>query len=240
MIKPGFLQKQIQKSRRDGHTSQFLRRFVFSIVDQALHDHYGGDYPQKCLQSSVGIQLVLKKLGIESKLWTGAACFAQAYKTVPEMIGWAGFWDRDHHVWLVTEFSELVDLTVSELHLHPSFSRQDAEPIPPLWWDELGQWPGTIRYLPDGAVSSAFRFEMRRETQDLESFKNLLLATMGCYVAERRAEDIAFGPILEGEHSLNSLHDQGHPYLVKTLVVHRQGVPFPPWVQQRQAELTGR
>jgi hypothetical protein len=238
MIKHGFLQKQVQKSRRDRHTSQFLRRFVFSIVDQALHEHYRRDYPQKCLQSSVGIQLVLKKLGIESRLWTGAACFAQAYKNAPTKTGWAGFWDRDHHVWLVTEFAELVDLTISELHLHPSFSRRDAEPIPPLWWDELGQWPGTIRYLPEGTVSSVFQFETREETEDLERFKARVLTTMEHYVAGRRAESVAFGPVLEGDHSLNALHDHGHPYLVKTLIVHQLGIPFPPWVQRRMAELT--
>lgn len=237
MIKTGFIQKQAQKSRRDRHTSQFLRRFVFSVVDEALHEHYGGDYPQKCLQSSVGIQLVLKKLGIESKLWTGAACFAQAYKNAPAQTGWAGFWDRDHHVWLVTEFMELVDLTISELHLHPSSSRRDAEPIPPLWWDDIASWPRTIRYLPEGAVAPIFQFETRKETEDMERFKALVLLTMERHMAARSAEDVAFGPVLEGEHSLNSLHEQGDPYVVKTLIVHQLGIPFPPWVQQRINEL---
>jgi len=238
MIKPGFLQKQVQKSRRDGHTTQFLKRLIFSIVDRALHEHYGGDYPQKCLQSSVGIQMVLKKLGIGSRLWTGSACFAQAYKHAPEKTGWAGFWDRDHHVWLVTEFAEFVDLTISELHLHPSFSRRDAEPIPPIWWDEAARWPRTIAYLPEGAVASVFQFETREETEDLDRFKGLVLSTMGQYLTERRVEDVIYGPILEGENSMNSLHDQGHPYLVKTLIVQQLGIPFPAWVQQRMAELT--
>lgn len=239
MIRTGFLQKQVQKSRRDRHTSQFLRRLVFSIVDEALHEHYGKDYPQKCLQASVGIQLVLKKLGIESKLWTGAVCFAQAYKNGLGQTGWAGFWDRDHHVWLMTEFMELVDLTISELHLHPAFSRRDAEPIPPLWWDDISAWPRTIRYLPEGAVAPVFQFETQEEMEDLERFKSLVLKTIEYYLAERKAENVTFGPVLEGEHSLNSLHEQGHPYLVKTLIFHQLKIPFPPWIQRRMVELTG-
>jgi hypothetical protein len=198
MIRKGFLQKQIQKSRREGRTSPFLRRLVFSVVDQALHEHYGADYPQKCLQSSVGIQLVLGKLGIESKLWMGAACFAQAYRNSPGKTGWAGFWDRDHHVWLVTEFAELVDLTISELHLQPLSRSGDAEPIPPLWWNEISEWPWIIRYLPEGLVSPAFQFETREEMEDVNRFKALVLETLERYMAERRAEDVAFGPMLEG------------------------------------------
>jgi hypothetical protein len=181
--------------------------------------------------------LVLKKLGIESKLWTGAACFAVAYKSGVGQTGWGGFWDRDHHVWLVTEFMELVDLTISELHLHPASSRRDAEPIPPLWWDDIAGWPKTIRYLPEGAVAPIFQFETREETEDLERFKARVLATMERYLAERKTEDVAFGPMLEGEHSLNSLYEQGHPYLVKTLIVHQLNIPFPPWVQRRMDEL---
>jgi hypothetical protein len=238
MIRKGFLQKQVQKSRRERRTSSFLRRLVFSVVDQTLHDHYGGDYPQKCLQSSVGIQLVLGKFGIESKLWMGAACFAQAYRNSPGKTGWAGFWDRDHHVWLVTEFAELVDLTISELHLHPLSRSGDAEPIPPLWWDDISWWPGTIMYLPEGVVAPVFQFETREEMEDLDRFKALVLATLERYTAERSVENVAFGPVLEGEHSLDTLYDQGHPYLVKTFVVHQSRTPFPPWVRQRMAELT--
>jgi hypothetical protein len=240
MIRTGFLQKQVQKSRRERRTTQFLRRFVFSVVDQALHEHYGKDYPEKCLQSSAAIQSVLSKLGIESKLWTGAACLAQAYKTAPEQTGWGGFWDRDHHVWLVTEFMELVDLTISELHLHPASSRRDAEPIPPLWWDEIAEWPRTIRYLPEAPVAPVFQFEEREDTEDMERFKALVLTTMERYMAGRRVEDVAFGPMLEGERSLNSLHSLGHPYVVKTFIVQQLNIPFPPWVQRRMDEIDRR
>jgi len=240
MIKAGFIQKQVQKSRRERRTTQFLRRFVFSVVDQALHEHYDKDYPEKCLQSSAAIQSVLSKLGIESKLWTGAACLAQAYKTAPERTGWGGFWGRDHHVWLVTEFMELVDLTISELHLHPASSRRDAEPIPPLWWDEIAEWPRTIRYLPEAPVAPVFQFEEREDTEDMERFKALVLTTIEHYLAERTVEDVAFGPMLEGERSMNSLHDQGHPYVVKTFIVQQLNIPFPPWVQRRMGEIDRR
>jgi hypothetical protein len=36
---------------------------------------------------------------------------------------------------------------------------------------------------------------------------------------------------------MHSLHDQGHPYVVKTFVIQQLNIPFPPWVQQRMDEL---
>ena len=240
MIKKGFLQKQVQSSRRDKRTTPFLRRFVLSIVEEALQGHYGNESPEKCLQSSLAIQLVLYRLGINSKPCLGAACFAQAYKNAPYRTGWAGFWGEDHHVWLMTEFRELVDLTISQLHRHPAFSRSDGEPVPPLWWDDLGSWPNTIRYVPDGLLSPDNKFETREADDDLKAFKAYVIETMTRYMALQDVQNVSFGPILENEDSMNALYQQGHPYLVKTYVVHQRGLPFPPWIQQRIAELSGK
>lgn len=238
MIKKGFLQKQVQSSRRDRRTTPFLRRFVLSIVAEALQVHYGIESPEKCLQSSLAIQLVLDRLGISSSPWMGAACFAQAYKNAPHRTGWAGFWGEDHHVWLITEFRELVDLTISQLHLHPAFSRSDGEPIPPLWWDDLGSWPNTIRYLPDGRLSTNCKFETRDDDDDLKAFKAHVIETMARHTSSQDVQNVTFAPILENEDSLNSLYQQGHPYIVKTHVVHQRAMPFPPWIQRRITELT--
>jgi len=59
---------------------------------------------------------------------------------------------------------------------------------------------------------------------------------MDRYVAQRDVHNVTFGPFLEDEDSLNFLYQQGHPYLVKTYIVHQQAMPFPPWIQQRIAE----
>lgn len=104
----------------------------------------------------------------------------------------------------------------------------------------MAEWPRTIRYLLEGIVSPVFQFETREETEDLERFKALVLATMARHIAERRAEDIAFGPVLEGTHSFNALDEQGHPYVTKTFIVQQLNIPFPPWVQQRMDELDQR
>jgi hypothetical protein len=238
MIKKGFLQKQVQGSRGDKHTTPFLRRFVLSIVEEALRGRYGGESPEKCLQASLAIQLVLDQLGISSKVCEGAVCFAQAYKNAPQEIRWVGFWGEDHHYWLMTEFRELVDLPISQIHLHPAFSRSDGETIPALWWNDLGSWPNTIRYIPAGLLSPDSKFENREDEDDQKAFEALVIETMNRYMARYDVDNISFGPILENEDSLNSLYQQGHPYLVKTYIAHQQAIPFPPWIQQRLAELT--
>jgi hypothetical protein len=236
MIKKGFLQKQAQSSRRDKRTTPFLRRFVLSIVEEALLARYGNRSPEKCLQSSLAIQLVLDRLGISSDVCEGAACFAQAYKNAPQEIRWVGFWGEDHHYWLMTEFRELVDLTVSRIYLHPGFSRSDGETIPPLWWNDLGSWPNTIRYIPAGLLSTDSRFENGEDEDDQKAFEACVIETLNRYIASRDVGNVSFGPILENEDSLDSLYQQGLPYLVKTYIVQQQAISFPPWIQQRLAE----
>jgi hypothetical protein len=238
MIKKGFLQKQVQRSRADKRTAPFLRRFVLSIGEEALRGHYGNEWPDKCLQSSHAIQLVLDRLGISSEIWEGAACFAQAYKNAPQEIRWVGFWGEDHHYWLMTEFKELVDLTISQIHLHPEFSRSDGEPIPPVWWNNLSPWLNTIRYLPAGSLSPDSYFENREDEDNQKAFEASVIVTMNRYMASYDVNNVSFGPIIENEDSLNSLYQQRHPAIVKTYGMHQQASPFPPWIEQRIAELT--
>ncbi|ENM5895723.1 hypothetical protein NTH50_003915 [Vibrio mimicus] len=46
---------------------------------------------------------------------------------------WNGFWGDDHHVWLMTEFGELVDLTIKYLHLYPVTKGNNQLEMPAIW-----------------------------------------------------------------------------------------------------------
>lgn len=75
---------------------------------------------------------------------------------------------QDHHIWLTTEYDELVDLSISHCHRHPRSRRTDGIPMPPLWWNDLGQWPPVIRYLPDAPVRIRLQGEDAADLARLE------------------------------------------------------------------------
>jgi hypothetical protein len=173
-------------------------------------------------------------MGIAATLFTGAVCFAEVFKEEDSVVGWSGFWDKDHHVWAVTEFGELVDLTVSELHLHPASKRRDAVPVPAVWWDDLELWPRVIRYLPEGPISIALPCD---EMIDLDEFKANVLDVMNRVLNESAVNEIIFHPIMEGVNSINLLTKEGNLWLSKSLKFQDINVPFPEWIQKRENEL---
>lgn len=234
MIKPAFLKAQTLKSRQMGQTSLFLRRLIFSTVDRLAKNRYGEDYPIRCLQTSVAVQSLLASLGIRSELWLGALCAAGPHED-PTAATWAGFWGQDHHVWLRTEFNELVDLSVSQLHLHPRSIRDDGIAMPPVWWDDIGGWPPIIRYLPDSRIGEV-SLPAPDET-DLAEFRTDIMVAFGEQTKHARVDQITFGPILDNVDTMNRLTAQGHPWLVGALAFLGHGVSFPPWIQAREAEL---
>ncbi|MBL1141440.1 MAG: hypothetical protein HND53_05340 [Proteobacteria bacterium] len=229
MIKQGYINKQIKKTFKIGQTTSFIKQFVFSVVDRALRERYGKDYSMKCLQSSYAIQSILSSMGIKSTLYTGGVCFAEVYKN-EEIMNWSGFWDKDHHVWLLTEFREIVDLTICELHLHPSTSRNDVIPIPPLWWNDLDTWPPVIRYLPEGEISIMLPED---EMEDLEEFKTSVLNDKDNMIRQCDINDVKFSPIMEGVKSINILTENGNPWLCQCIKFQDMNIPFPTWVQNR-------
>lgn len=152
MISQGFLDGEISESREQRRTSLFIRKLTLHVVDAALRQHYGADYPIRCLQASCGIRRVLGSFGIAARLVVGAACFSEVNRKPPVEVSWGGFWDQDHHIWTLTEYDEIVDLTITQLHLHPAKQRCDAVPIPAVWWSPSHRWPSIILYLPEGEI----------------------------------------------------------------------------------------
>lgn len=234
MIKPGFIREHVEKSHREKRTTYFLRQLVFLIVDETLTKHYGADYSMRCLQSSAGIRSVLDSLGIKSDLFKGAVCIAQVYEEDETVSGWSGFWDKDHHVWVVTEFGELVDLAVAKHHLHPASSRPDGFQMPAIWWDDLTAWPYTIRYLPEGPIEIKLTPE---NMADFNKFTRKVMETKDRFLKELSVNEVSFEPLLYGPDSMNILYEQGNQWVRRTLMFQELQIPFPDWIQSREQEL---
>lgn len=198
---------------------------------------YGHNYSVRCLQASECIRSILAELGIQSRLLAGALCTASIYVGPPQEYGWFGFWGEDHHVWLVTEYAELIDLTIAQLHLHPAASRPDAYPIPAFWWHPIYEMPCAFKYLPLGPITIKLPPE---EMEILDGVRNnavaLLSDEMTCGSMPKEPDF----QIIYGIESLNQLCQTGHPWASQALIFQEMGFPLPPWVAQRESELLSR
>jgi hypothetical protein len=234
VIKQSFIEKQIDRSRRDRRTSPFLRRLIFRIVDEAATEHYGATYPTRCIQCSAALWTLLNEFGIRSRLSLGALCIVEVFadRRPPR---WGGFWDHDHHVWAVTEFGELADLAVGRLHLHPAGGEGDFLPGPSIWWNDPGRLPPIFRYLPDSPAKPDIA-----EPEGAADLAMFLLGVRSRYFEMLQKADvaeIAFPGILDGMDTLQRLLEAGDPWATGAFAVQKFGVPFPPWIAEREAEL---
>ena len=234
MIKLAFIKKQIEKSKCDRKTSPFLRRLVFYVVNGSLRQYYSEDHPIKCLQASVAIEHLLNKLDIKSRLYTGGVCVPQVYKNNSCTVGWNGFWGEDHHVWVLTEFGELIDLSINSLHLHPMSQAREQEPVPAIWWDDAGEWPRIIKYLPDGAVNIQLPID---EMDDLEKFKIVVGKSYNEALQKLDGKKVIYEPILDNSSTLNRLLDSGHAWVCQSCYFDQANVPLPTWVRERENQL---
>lgn len=221
--------------REQRSTDPGVARWVLSLAHRALVEVYGTDYSVRSLQASECIRRLLDRLEIKSVVWAGMLCVARVYPDLGE-VGWAGFWGDDPHVWLVTEFGELVDLTVSQLHQHPAFQRADSPPVPALWWRPLDKWPPIIRYLPTGRV--AIRLPAVDQTQ-LKCVCDTALRQLECEINGPRASATDVGPILTDIDCLNDLDREGLPWLRDCQLFQTVPPPLPGPVAQRYQELLG-
>lgn len=234
MIKPAFLNAQKAKAA-SGRTPPFLRRLAAGVVDRVALAHYDAAYSMKCLQTAHAVGQVLKRFGVDSQLWMGAFCAAEVYEA-PGHQGWGGFWGDDHHVWLYTANSELVDLSVAQMHRHPASRRADGIAMPPLWWDDVAALPPVIRYLPDSP--GRIEFPDAKDVEDLKIFIGLVMAELDRVLAEDEVEQVTFGPMLSSIADMDTLTDQGHPWLVRAIAFQERASRFPPWIEHRHEELT--
>jgi len=234
MIKPQFLKKQFQKSIGAQSTAPFLRRFVIRIVDEVAQAHYGAEHPMKCTQTAGAIQVLLAELGIASRLTMGAVCFPKI-NSAGHFVGWSGFWEDDHHIWLTTQFYEVVDLSISQQHDHPSTEGEEM-PTPAIWWDQAGGWPPIMRYLEDTFVDR-IALSCPDEQTSYERFVAKVGVAFSSALSERDVKDFTFKQLLMDVDQLNQWTETKHPWATAALFVPEHQVAFPAWIIERQEEI---
>ena len=234
MIKKRFIDRQIEKSAAGKRTTPFLRRLVFQTVDVVSRSHYAKDYSMKCVQTAAATKMLLAKMGIDSRLTMGAVCFPKILWG-GQFAGWTGFWDADHHVWIETEFNEIVDLSMSQLHDHPRTIEREMQ-TPAIWWEQRNGWPPIIRYLLDTHVDGV-DLGNAGDQESYEKFVEKVQAAFSSILADKGVEDVAFSPLLGDFDQLNMWTEEGHPWATAALTVLEYHIPFPPWIAERQQEI---
>jgi hypothetical protein len=144
------LEAELETSRTARATSRFLKVLTFQIVKRALTEHFGENYSYCCLQSSVAIKQVLENFGIKSSLIMGGVCLPVVSKGVKFKSGWHGFWGEHHHFWVITEFDEIVDLTIAQINLHPKSPGPDYVDPYPVWTNDARFYSNVFMYMPKG------------------------------------------------------------------------------------------
>jgi hypothetical protein len=235
MIPDSFINEQLEKSRQEKYTAPFIRRFVFQVVDKALRLHYGNNYSSCCLQSSAAIKQILNRFGISAKLFSGSLCVIEIFQT-GNQTGWAwgGFWNSDHHIFTLTEYSDLIDLTISQLYQHPHNNIKDSFPIHPFWWTPINKWPPLIKYLPERPIDIELP---DLEMQDFNNFLKRVNDITDDFLKNSTSDDILFFPIISGIDSLNELTELGDPWLFWSRKIVEKGVDFPEWIIQKENEI---
>lgn len=218
-------------SKKSQQTSQELRQYVLKVCHETLLRHYGENYSMRCFQSSIIIKDILNTIGIKSVIVLGATCVPRVIGTSPYQLSWNGFWDKDHHIWLMTEFCEIVDLTISQLHLHPLNIHYKAHAIPPLWWYPGDEIPSMFKYLPDGKTP-ALEDESKEDLQQLRTVLRQELAN-----AISTSE---YGFILHGMVSMEQLLNTGDHWAAGVLTMQQMNLPLPEWIANRERELLMR
>ena len=234
MIPKSEIDDQVSEWRLKGQTAPFVQHFIMQIVDEAARKHYPKDYSMKCLQTAGAIRHLLQKFGIGSQLYAGAVCFT---KVAPsgEYIGWTGFWGDDHHIWLHTEFNEIVDLSVSQLHNHPLTQGREL-PVPAIWWDYRQGLPSIFKYLPDMPFA---KIEMEDPEQTIYlKFLEYIDFLFDKYLSEKSPNDIFFERLLSHIGQLNEWTEAGDPWLNGSLEILDIQNPHPEWMIERQREIS--
>lgn len=222
------------EDRARGVTTPILRHIIATAVTRSARLVYGKAFATKCMQSSAAVKQLLGRVGIGSQMTAGAVCFLRADANSGKPNMWSGFWGLDHHVWLLTEFDELVDLSISALNEHPMTSLPELPP-PALWWPvNLGQ-PHFFRYLYDVSFNSQ-EFE-DDEALLFSQFMKAANTEFDKLCRNLSPNEFHYPDLLGGEGELHDLIEKKHPYLTVVIQETPETTPLPNWIIERQNEL---
>lgn len=226
LVTADLLQVHGRRSKSRGRTTDLLRHVAFSIVDQALRAHYGTDYGDRCVQAALGVAKVLGLAGVETFFLHGTLSMPIRFDPASgPVIG--GFWgDGGTHTWVVTEFKELVDLTISHFTKNPR--RGYGASPPPFWLYRADLAPPGVQYVPDPPCPVELYMEDPADEADLAVFMTKLEEVIQQTLGHADSQDLLFDPILENPRTLARLLEQGHEW---ALLLHElAGLLVPPSV----------
>ena len=243
----GFDIKQEAKiSRKKRKTTLPLRDYIFSVVDETNLEVFGERSSFKCAQTALATASLLSKYGIKTVYILGSTCVPKI-STDLSIMSWHGFWGDDHHYWVMTEFGEIVDLSMAYLHLHPQEKLSLLE-MPPVWIDTNQGIPTCFKYFHSECFNLDYS-EGRPETiflddndktattspeQEFAEYwavfeRNFLkkdktyVSRFPCHISEDITED--------------ALHISKSAYLNAIPKFLNENIEFPRWILQREAEL---
>ena len=156
-----------------------VSRLVTKVVDRITGDR--AEYP--LLVSCVAHE-ALKKCGIQSRIFFGAAAWVEVMEN--QSLMWVGAWGSHTHFWVTTQFGEVVDLNTSisfrkKSHQDPHHQPKYSPPI--LWSKEV---PRFYKYQPEGLAEVEidgerdkrwFELSMKEVNEKLPEDLNILLST---------------------------------------------------------------
>jgi len=235
MISSEYINIQTEISHSEKRTSGFIREYVFFVVHKALLKYYGENYSTRCLQSSAAINMLLSGFGIKSTIFTGSICTIEVHKTGDTVDwSWSGFWGKEHHIFVISEFSDLIDFTIGQLHLHPHTINHNSLPMLPFWWSPINKWPPLIKYLPESPVEISLA---PNEMNDLNNFLICVTEINKNILQNYSPDDIKFWPIITGIEALNEITQSGNAWLNYASRFCSQGIELPEWIIKREKEL---
>ena len=200
---------EVDKSKLQHRTTSFLLQFVFLIIEKSLKSAFGQNYSDKCLQSSYGINHLLNKIGIESDIYKCELKALEVYELDGEIkFCWGGFSDESYHVFLMTQFSEIVDFTFSLLYKDPNLINKNVYKTHPIWWCSDSNIPDYIQYKNFTKLNIEDSFK-----QSATDFIDLLDKQFKDTIHNHGEKDIEYYPILINEKTINELIKQKDPWL---------------------------
>lgn len=215
------------------HLPLNVKKLVFYIIQNALIKIYGKNYSDRCLQSSVGIIEILKYFNINTVLVEGSVCIALVYGDNPYKINYGGFWDKDHHYWVVSQFNDIIDFTISQFHLHPATKFKNQIPILPIWWCPAGIVPNLFRYLPENYGQPVDKLE-KNESILLQKFKEIIITIIE--EDDITQEELKTIELLTDEQKLNMLYEENDTWARVTGDLNDK-LEFPNWIKNKEREL---
>jgi hypothetical protein len=236
MISEEFLKSLVPEAKAARLTPLIARRLLFAVTDLALRKEFGNTFAERTLEAALGVKMLLKQFEIEADPFLVDVCYANLFEGSTEY-GWSGFWDKEDHIILVTQFGEIVDLPVSRRHEHPDNRREDALPIPAVWWNPSEAMPSHFLYLPKGRLSLDIAVEDKKR---MDAFLLGVSQTGNDVIAKADSTDELYAPILIGEESIQKLRDARHPWILAADAAKIDNWPLPDYMQQRMEELAAK